>query len=414
MMKNPAGSRPGRFSPGPLPLRRGQHLRIRHLPLAHGTILPSQDFLATHHLLRQPARHLPPPARPIAGVAPKTQTPTITGTGVTTTSGGMLPGAPNPSYLFTPPKRYKGPKLYGYTPAEWTNMTLGPQYQAVDVAEQKYKQSSAQEQAALQGFTGQLGKMLGQLGPHGEKGTLGPEYAASLGLLQERNLQYQHFQQLSDFAAKRAEIAAQAPTLYNQYLSQVAQQAAAITANRFKQAQLDLERQAYGLKATTAIAGIKARNTALGLQAKSLAVRQSIAADASKRGWAGLTLQQQKTAAYLANQNRQFKLQLKRIGITEGQLKLAQQKYLHPNKGGGGGLSATGQNTAIRSAQNLANSFFMLGNVRLSTPTVQWGSAYVRVSQALRAQMPKASRNYIRSQTRRILIGAGYKPPKGK
>ena len=151
---------------------------------------------------------------------PVTQTPTTTGTGVTTTSGGFLPGAPASGDL---PDIYKPPVVKNWgkaTAAQLAQAALAPQYASLYQEQHQAELMAGQQQAAITSYGLDLAKILGTAGPGGQMPTLGPNYAASLTAANQRNFAYQQFLYQTKVADDHAKIAAQYPTLLNQFRAQ--------------------------------------------------------------------------------------------------------------------------------------------------------------------------------------------------
>src|SRR6266542_2908457 len=132
-------------------------------------------------------------AAPLEDTAPPiTQTPTITGTGVTTTSGGMMPGAPETGL----PAAYQMPKVKNWakaSPAQLAQAMLAPQYASLYAQQHQSQLIAGQQRSAITSYGAELAKILGEAGPSGIKGTLPPEYAAALTMADLRQFAYTQF-----------------------------------------------------------------------------------------------------------------------------------------------------------------------------------------------------------------------------
>ncbi len=195
---------------------------------------------------------------------PQTQTPTITGTGNTTTTGGDFPGAPDVPVSGMPPA-WQAPKIKNWakaTPEQIAQAMLAPQYASVYQQQHQDQLFAGQQQAAIAGFGGALAKILGEAGPGGVKGTLGPDFAAALSMQAMRNFAYQQFVTSQKYADEYAKIAAQYPSYVTQALANQAQQKAQADEMKLKWASFNLQKtmavQQYGLN----VAKTKAYNQA--------------------------------------------------------------------------------------------------------------------------------------------------------
>lgn len=205
----------------------------------------------------------------------RTLTPTITGTGVTTAHGPGMPGAPGHEPIPTP--RVKPINFNTADPNEVVQAELAPEYASIQGQENQSALYGKSQQAAITGFGLELAKIL-----QGGGGTLKGDYAAALSMQALRNFTYEQFLNQQKYADARAEVAAKAPTLYNQELARRDQIKAQKLAEKYqhldyalKAKALDLQAQAYGLKAKSTNAGIRQSDTR---NALSLAREQRIIA----------------------------------------------------------------------------------------------------------------------------------------
>ncbi len=171
-------------------------------------------------------RAKPPRPYPTRNAAPKplrptTQTPTISSTGVTTTSQGNMPGAPGSpdTSVYSVPKVKNWAKA---TPAQIAQSMLAPQYASLAAQQHQSAAQAKEQQAAIQSYGLDLAKILGTAGPGGSLPTIGPNYAAALSMDALRHFAYNQAQESAKFADEYAKIAAQYPTYLNQILAQKA------------------------------------------------------------------------------------------------------------------------------------------------------------------------------------------------
>ncbi len=255
----------------------------------------------------RPPRLVKPPATP---PAPTTQTPTLSGTGVTTTSGGQIPGAPDNTGM---PAAWQAPKIKNWnkaTAAQIAQSMLAPQYASLYAAQHQDQLMAGQQQAAITGMGAELAKILGQAGPNGVKATLPPEYAAALAMQNLRHFAYQQFLTTQKYADDAAKIAAQYPT----YLKQMWDQ-------KFKQANFQFQKlvatQTYHLNTQKA----NAYNAATGAR-----LQQSQARINLSRQQYNLAVAKANQSAAQYNLTRQDKL-----GKIDLQLSKAAGKWVNSN-----------------------------------------------------------------------------------
>ncbi len=230
-------------------------------------------------------------------IRPTTQTPTITGTGNTTTSDGFMPGVPPPSPSSGLPPAYALPKIKNWkkaTPAQIAQAMLAPQYASLYAQQHQAQLMAGQQRAAITSYGADLAKIMAGTGPTGAKGTLGPDYAAALSMSAMRQFAYEQFLQSQKFSDEYAKIASQYPTYLNQILAQRAEQ-------QTKQDALNFQKLVAAKE--------------FGLKLSQFGLYQQKAQDQSKQAWARIGIS--KFNAQLA---------MKRYGISLADLKFRLQK----------------------------------------------------------------------------------------
>jgi hypothetical protein len=137
----------------------------------------------------------------------RTLTPTVTGTGVTTTSGPGMPGAPGPA--IRPPKVGQPINFNTADPNDVVTAEQAPEYAAINSAEHQDQLMGAAQLQAIQSGAMGLSAFIKK-----EGGTLGQDYVAALALQSGRNNTYQQYLTAQKYVDARLEVAAKAPTLY--------------------------------------------------------------------------------------------------------------------------------------------------------------------------------------------------------
>jgi hypothetical protein len=369
---------------------------------------------------RAPKAVLRPPRAPVGSYSSplaslRTLTPTVTGTGVTTASGPGMPGAPGPQ--IKPPKVGRPINFNTADPNDVVQAEQAPEYAAINSAEhQDQLMGAAQLQAIQSGALG-LSAFIKK-----EGGTLGQDYVAALALQSGRNNTYQQYLVAQKYADARLEVAAKAPTLYNQELARRDGLKAQKLADKYRMLDQELKVQALNLQAKAyGLSSYKAKASVRQGDVRNRQSQQRIAQSAQR----------------IKNQAAQFNAKqvdaASKIDVTASRASgqwvnsfgqpLANVPFKNPppptnkpsNKTTGGVPEG-----AIGKATTLAKSLYQGKTSSSGNPILGGGSTTSRaprsrasrqVAAMLKAYAPGISPMRLYRLTNQILKSAGYGPP---
>ena len=353
---------------------------------------------------------------PVDAPPPTTQTPTTTSTGVTATSGGFMPGAPASTDI---PAIYQPPKIKNWrkaTPAQLAQASLAPQYASLAAQQHQAQLMSGQQLTAINSYGLDLAKILGTAGPGGQMPTLGPNYAASLTAANQRNFAYQQFLYQTKVADDHAKIAAQYPTLLNQFRAQQEGEKLKWAAFRYQQL---VGNRAYGIDTQKMNAYNQATNARISQSGQRIQLERDRlkttigkfnaqqTTDANKIDWRGSIIAGRAVNASGTPLN---------VGISNSRFKAAQSKG-SPSTKAGGGISPYQKTEIFDGAVTLATHLNDTRNPSdLSQPNInnpggraiQGREAYKRVRFYLKARYPNLKPAQLNQLTQAALVSGGY------